>query len=123
MQVLLAEDDLATAEMYRMQLTADGFQVALARDGEKTLELARELVPDLVVLDMEMPRLDGIGTLKAIRADARTKNLPVVVLSNSPASTRMEDAYELGIRAWLVKSATTPIQLSGILRVMLATTE
>jgi CheY-like chemotaxis protein len=120
MQILLVEDDPDVAEMYRVQLVADGFGVRVAQDGEVALELLGHELPDLVLLDMQMPRLDGIGTLKAIRADAKTKDLAVVVLSNSPASTRMEEAYELGIRAWLIKSATTPAQLSGIVRAILS---
>lgn len=120
MHILLVEDDPTVAEMFRTQLAADGFEVTVARDGQVALDRVRHQLPDLVLLDMQMPRLDGIGALKGIRADARTKDLAVVVLSNTPASTRMEDAYRLGIRAWLVKSATTPAQLSGIVQAILS---
>jgi DNA-binding response OmpR family regulator len=120
MQILIVEDDPSVAEMFRLRLAADGFGVRVAGDGEVALELIGHELPDLVLLDMQMPRLDGIGTLKRLRADARAKDLAVVVLSNTPASTRMEEAYELGIRAWLIKSATTPGQLSGIVRAILS---
>jgi len=119
MQILLVEDDAAIAEMYRTQLAADGFDVSVAPDGKQALELIRESPPELVLLDMELPHLDGIGVLHHLRGDPMSKDVPVVVVSNTPGSTRMEEAYTLGIRAWLVKSATTPSQLSGIVEVML----
>jgi CheY-like chemotaxis protein len=106
--------------MFSAQLAADGFDVEVAPDGEVALEACRRELPDLILLDMQMPRLDGIGTLKRLRADAETQAVPVVVLSNSPASTRMEEAYDLGIRAWIVKSTTTPRQLSGIVHALLS---
>ena len=108
------------AEMFRSQLAADGFEVRVAGDGQVALGLVGQQLPDLVLLDMQMPRLDGISTLKRLRAEVGTEGLPVVVLSNTPASTRMEEAYALGIRAWLVKSSTSPAQLSGIVRAMLS---
>jgi two-component system chemotaxis response regulator CheY len=119
MQVLLVEDDAAIAEMYRAQLTADGFDVTIAEDGERALELVRGSLPELVLLDMELPRLDGIGVLQDLSGNPVSRDVPVVVVSNTPGATRMEEAYTLGIRAWLVKSATTPTQLSGIVEVML----
>jgi CheY-like chemotaxis protein len=120
LRILLVEDDPAVAEMFRSQLAADGFEVRVAGDGQVALSLVRQQLPDLVLLDMQMPRLDGISTLKRLRAQVKTRGLPVVVLSNSPASTRMEEAYALGIRAWLVNSTTSPAQLSGIVRAMLS---
>lgn len=119
-RILMAEDDPTIREMYQIKLEQDGWDIRMAPDGEAAVGLAQVAPPDLVLLDMQMPKLDGIGVLKRLREHRSTRDVPVVVLSNTPATTRMEDAYRLGIVAWLVKSAMTPKGVSDFVRGLLA---
>jgi len=83
--VLLVEDDAALAQMYRVKLERDGYTVQVAGDGEEALRLLGGDLPDLVFLDVRLPRMDGLTFLERIRAADRTKNLPVAIVSNSSA--------------------------------------
>lgn len=120
--LLLVEDDDAVAAVYRIGLEKDGFQVLLAPDGEKGVDLARASSPDLVLLDIGLPKLDGFGVLEALRASPQTAALPVAVLSNSMLvdDARVDRAYELGILEWLVKSRVPPADLSRLVAGWLA---
>src|SRR5919201_3170694 len=84
-KVLLVEDDADYAEIYRLRLETDGYDVMVAPDGEAALEMVQRVVPDLVYLDLRMPRLDGFSMLSALRADPATAHVPVIVLSNYDA--------------------------------------
>src|SRR5947209_15649831 len=81
-RVLLVEDDAALAQMYRVKLERDGYTVHVAGDGEEALAWIAGQIPDLVFLDVRLPRMDGLTFLERLRADARTKNVPVVIVSN-----------------------------------------
>lgn len=115
-KLLLAEDDAAMAEMYRSVLVAEGWEVHVARNGRLALEAAMAEPPSLVLLDIEMPQLNGIEVLTALRECDRTAAIPVIVISNSPGAHSMEDAYALGISAWAVKSHTSPQALVNLVR-------
>src|SRR3979409_1491187 len=81
-RVLLIEDDAEFAEMYRLRLEADEYVVEWARDGSEGLALAQTWDPDLIFLDIRMPKMDGLDVLRQLRAQDATQGLPVVVLSN-----------------------------------------
>jgi two-component system, OmpR family, alkaline phosphatase synthesis response regulator PhoP len=110
--VLLIEDDEAAAEMYRLRLQRDGYTVITASDGEEGLRRAREDHPDLVYLDIRLPKLDGLEVLRQIRASAETAALPVIILSNYGEPDLREKGLQLGVLDYLVKADTTPSQLS-----------
>jgi len=110
---LIVEDDASIAEMYRMHLQQEGWDVTVAGDGEAGLRWALSEPPSVVVLDIMLPRLDGFGVLEAIRADPRTRDVPVIVFSNSQdGADYPERAQRLGVIDWLVKNGTTPADLS-----------
>lgn len=110
---LIVEDDAAIAEMYRIQLQQEGWAVAVAGDGDAGLRCALADPPSVVVLDIMLPVLDGFGVLEGIRADPRTRDLPVIVVSNSrDGADNAEHARRLGVVDWLVKNTTTPAELS-----------
>ena len=118
-RVLLVEDEEAVAELYRFKLEMDGNQVTVARDGVDAVEAARDAEFDLVLLDIEMPRLDGLGVLKALRGEAATKALAVLVLSNATKhEALLAQARELGVLGWMVKSHTTPRKLADVVRLV-----
>lgn len=99
--------------MYKLKLELDGYQVDVATDGESALEMARDDPPDIMFLDIRLPKLDGIGVLEALRADAKTKKTRVVVLSNYSRRELGERIAKLGVLDHLIKSNTTPAKLTA----------
>ncbi|HKF75432.1 MAG TPA: response regulator [Candidatus Dormibacteraeota bacterium] len=112
-RVLFVEDDPTVAQMYRLKLELDGYQVIMARDGEEGLRLADELGPDLVFLDIRLPKMDGFAVLEGLRRCERTRNVPVVILSNYGEQDLVERGLKLGALEYLIKSQTTPTNLSS----------
>jgi CheY-like chemotaxis protein len=113
MRVLFVEDDPSVAEMYKLKLELDGYDVEVASDGERALEMARTHPPDMIFLDIRLPKLDGFGVLEALRNDPETANLPVVILSNHSEKQLVERGMRLGALDYLIKTQTTPARLSS----------
>jgi len=113
-RILFIEDDRFIADMYVMKLESEGWNVEVASDGEAGLRRALEDPPSLVLLDLLLPRMDGIEVLRQIRDAAETRNVPVLILSNALGiSGREQEARALGIVDWVVKANTTPAALSS----------
>lgn len=112
MKILLTEDDPIVAELYRVRLDREGHDVNVAVDGQNALEGVRREPPDLILLDIRMPRLSGIGVLEQLRADPDLKDIPVVMLTNYSDPEQVQRSRELGIEGYLLKSRTTPRQLA-----------
>jgi DNA-binding response OmpR family regulator len=112
-RVLLIEDDLDTLTMYRTRLEKDGYQVSVATDGEQGLSMATEQRPDIVFLDIRLPKLDGLEVLQRLRDNTETAATPVVILSNYGERDLMERGLKLGALEFLVKAHTNPVELSG----------
>jgi CheY-like chemotaxis protein len=112
-RILFIEDDRFIAEMYRMKLESEGWSIELAYDGEDGLRRALAEPPALVLLDLLLPRMDGIEVLRQMRAADETRAVPVLILSNALGlSGRESEARNLGIVDWVVKANTTPAALS-----------
>jgi DNA-binding response OmpR family regulator len=111
-QVLLIEDDTALAQMYRIKLERDGYTVRVAGDGEEAQRLVDQQMPDLIFLDIRLPKMDGLVFLEQLRAVERTRNIPVVIVSNYSEQELVSRGLQLGALEYLVKSQTTPGQLS-----------
>jgi CheY-like chemotaxis protein len=104
-RVLLVADDKFLRGACEASLRQRGFQVVTATDGEEGLRLAREAPhPDVVLLDLVMPKMSGIEVLRALRADADTKAIPVVILSNSSRNEDKREAVQLGAVGYYVKA-------------------
>jgi CheY-like chemotaxis protein len=112
-RVLFVEDDPAVAQMYRLKLELDGYLVEIATDGEQAVTRATEQPPDIVFLDIRLPKLDGLGVLEALRANERTRHLPVVILSNYSERELIDRGLKLGALEYLIKSQTTPAKVAG----------
>ena len=112
-RVLFVEDDPSVAQMYKLKLELDGYQVTVADDGESALRMATESPPDMIFLDIRLPKLDGLTVLERLRADDRTRHVPVVILSNYSERELVERGLKLGALEYLVKSQTTPAKLAG----------
>jgi len=113
-RILFIEDDRVIAEMYRIKLEAEGWNVEIAYDGEDGLRRAVADPPSLLLLDLLLPRMDGIEVLRHMRSEEETREVPVLILSNALGlSGREEEARALGIVDWVVKANTTPAGLAG----------
>jgi DNA-binding response OmpR family regulator len=113
-RILFIEDDRLIADMYRLKLESEGWNVEVAPDGEAGVRQAIANPPDLVLLDVLLPRLDGIEVLRLLRADRNTRTVPVLILSNAVGiGGREEEARALGIVDWVVKANITPSSLAA----------
>jgi len=112
-RVLLVEDDRSVAQMYRLKLELDGYQVDVATDGEMAVEMAGRDLPDIIFLDIRLPKLDGVGVLEALRSNAKTKKTRVVILSNYSRREMGDRVAKLGMLDHLVKTDTTPAKLAA----------
>jgi DNA-binding response OmpR family regulator len=101
--VLLADDDREIALAASLRLRAAGYQVDQTHDGAAALERIHERRPDLLILDIRMPRLDGFEVLSRLRADEATSSLPVIMLSANAAEKARARALELGARFFISK--------------------
>lgn len=110
--VLFVEDDPAVAEMYKLKLELDGYRVRVAKTGEGGLEEAKASPPDIIFLDIRLPKMDGFAVLQQLRADHVTKSIPVIILSNYGEKDLIEQGLKLGALDYLIKSETTPASLS-----------
>jgi CheY-like chemotaxis protein len=111
-RVLLVEDDAALTQMYRVKLERDGYTVQVAGDGEEALGMLAADLPDLIFLDVRLPRMDGLTFLERLRTEPRTKNVPVVIVSNYSEEELVARGLQLGALEYLIKSQTTPGELS-----------
>ena len=113
-RVLIIEDNNVLATVYGSTLSQAGFQVAVANDGQTGLDQVAKFSPDLVVLDLMLPKVDGLEVLRRIRADETRASLPVIVFSNSYTSDRTREVWNAGATQVLVKASCPPKQLLQI---------
>jgi len=104
-RILLIEDDKILRRACEASLKKRGFTVLTAVDGEEGLQQARIGAPNLILLDMLMPKLSGIETLEALKKDEQTRDIPVVILSNSSLDSDVQKATALGAAGYLVKAS------------------
>jgi DNA-binding response OmpR family regulator len=101
--ILSIEDPSSFRQMIRLALEFEGFEVIEAQSGASGLELARTLMPDLILLDVNLPDTDGLTVCKVILADERLKHIPVVMLSSSNDEAQIEAGITAGAKGYLVK--------------------
>ena len=102
--ILIVEDEEALRMSLKANLENEGYEVAEAKDGEEGLMSIESHKPDLVLLDIVMPRMDGISLLKKVRANANCADLPIIVLSNLSDSEIVSQAIKNDVHDYLVKS-------------------
>lgn len=103
-KIVLADDEKFIAIAYKDGLTRAGYDVTVAQDGEEALEKIQSEKPDLILLDLIMPKKNGFEVLKAVKADPELKDIPVVILSNLSQVTDETEARQLGALNFLVKA-------------------
>ncbi|KKS36974.1 MAG: Diguanylate cyclase GGDEF domain protein [Parcubacteria group bacterium GW2011_GWA2_42_14] len=103
-KILFIEDEPALQKTLSSAFTSEGFEVIQALDGETGVRLARQKKPDLLLLDLILPKMDGFEVLRQLQADPETKSIPVVVLTNLEGMGEVQKVIELGARDYLVKT-------------------
>ncbi len=110
-KIAIIEDDPVISQMYRMKFEADGFEVQLANNGKRGVALVESFVPDMILLDLQMPEMDGTEALEVIRKNEWGKNIPVIVLTNLGEEESPKEIRALGIHSYIVKADLTPRQV------------
>ena len=111
MKILIVEDDPLIQRMYARALMRAGLQTSLIDNGAAALDTALQTQPDLVLMDVMMPDINGIEALKILKADNRTKSIPVIMLSANDDPELMQQALEAGASRYLAKSVVEPDQI------------
>ncbi len=110
-RILFIEDDALIARIYKQKLMESGYEVFVAADGMEAMKQLATLTPNLIVLDILMPKLNGFDVLRFVRRDSKLKSTPVIVFSNAFMDDTAATLAELGVEKMLLKSASTPEQL------------
>ncbi len=108
--ILLVEDDAFLAGIYVTKLGLEGFTVLQAADGAAGLAMARQELPDLVLLDILIPKMDGFAVLEALKKDAKTAGIPVVMLTNLGQKEDVDRGLALGAADYLIKAHFVPAE-------------
>lgn len=119
-KVAVIEDDLAIAQMYRLKFEAAGFVAEIAENGKLGLSLCEAMKPDIVLLDLMMPEMNGDEMLEKMRATDWGKNIKVVILTNVGEQEAPEALKQMDVSAYAVKSDMTPIQITELAKQVLA---
>lgn len=110
-KILIVEDDGFLLQMYATKLKMEGFQVLEATDGEKALRVAKKEKPDLMMLDLLLPKKTGFEVLAAIKQDPELANMPVLVLTNLGQKDDIERCFRLGAADYLIKAHFVPSEV------------
>jgi CheY-like chemotaxis protein len=107
-RVLLVEDDEDLASLYATSLISSDFDVRIARDGEAAVQLALEGIPNIILLDLMLPKMGGLTVLKILKTRPETKDIPVVVLTVYPNPEYKDTALRDGAAKYILKTEATP---------------
>lgn len=121
-RILLVEDDAFLAGMYVTKLTMEHFDVELANDGATGLSKAEELVPDLILLDVLLPKMNGFDVLKRIKEQPALKDIPVILLTNLGQKSDVAQGLDLGAADYLIKAHFMPSEVVEKIKRYLQTT-
>jgi DNA-binding response OmpR family regulator len=109
--VMLVEDDEFLSDIYKKKFEMEGFKITYADNGEKGLEEIKKKKPDIVLLDILMPKMDGFTVLEKLKEDEKTKNIPVILLTNLGQKDDIEKGKEKGAIDYLIKAHFKPSEV------------
>lgn len=115
-KVLIVEDDQLIQRMYVKMFTFEKFEVETASDGEEGLEKARTVKPTIILLDVMMPKMNGMQVLEKLKADPETKSIPVIMLSNLAGDNDIETALSKGAVKYIIKSEHDPKEIADMIK-------
>ena len=113
-RILIVEDEQLLNEAYQTILTREGYDVDSAFDGKEALEKVKDADPDLILLDLRMPRVDGLDFLREYKPSTEHPNVKIIVFSNLDEQSEIESAFELGAQKYIMKAWATPKELVRI---------
>jgi len=111
-KILLAEDDLQLVDMYRRKFELEGFDVQFAEDGQMALDILEKWKPNVALLDIMMPKVNGLDVLKYIKEKKGYEDILTVMLTNLGNEATAEEIYKLGATEYIVKADMTPLEVS-----------
>lgn len=120
-KIAIIEDDQVINQMYRMKFEADGFDVATASNGESGIQTVKRVKPDIILLDLQMPHMNGAEALQEIRKQPANTDTPVIILTNLGEEEAPEELKKLNISGYIVKADLTPSQVVARVKQTLAT--
>ncbi len=107
-KILLIEDEKIMINLLEKKLTQEGYDVTVAENGEEGLRKMKEINPDIVLLDIIMPKMGGFEVMEQMNKDPELKKIPVIIISNSGQPVELDKAKELGASDWLIKTEFDP---------------
>ena len=119
-KILIVEDEKALNQAYQMILEKQGYDVTCAFDGTEALEKTVSFEPDLILLDLRMPRMGGVDFLRSYKLKEKHPNVRVIIFSNLDMQKEIEQAYELGAQRYILKAWATPKELVQIVQTALS---
>jgi CheY-like chemotaxis protein len=119
-KILLVEDDMLTRQMYDKTFAVAGFEVETAENGQEGLEKLKKYTPNVILLDINMPVMNGIEMLTKLKADAATRDIPVIIMTNVTDLKTNEEAFSKGANLTIVKSETEPDEVIDWINTVLA---
>jgi len=115
-KIAIIEDDAAISQMYRMKFEAEGYAVETAENGRLGLDLAKAMKPDMILLDLMMPEMNGDEMLKRLRGTDWGKNIKVIILTNMGEQEAPDTLKDLNVEAFIVKAEMTPRQVAELVK-------
>ena len=115
-KIAIIEDNQTIGRMYGMKFEADGFEVRIAIDGKAGVDLVKTFNPDIILLDIQMPEMDGAEALKLIREDEASKSTPVIILTNLGEEEAPSEMKALNVHSYIVKANYTPRQVVALVK-------
>jgi len=119
-KIAIIEDDQAISQMYRIKFETEGYEVETANNGKLGLELAGKMRPDIILLDLMMPEMNGDEMLKKLRATSWGKHIKVIILTNVGEQEAPDILEKLGVQRFIVKAEMTPRQVAEMVKAELA---
>ena len=110
-KILLVEDEAMIVEMYKLRFNEDGFEVLVTDKGSEAIKLAKEEKPNIILLDIILPEMDGFAILEQLKGSAATKKIPVIMLTNLGQESDQKKGTEGGADSYLLKASNTPAEV------------
>jgi DNA-binding response OmpR family regulator len=111
-RILLVEDNPSLSKLYQIKLSMNGYEVIVVRDGQECLDAVEKYKIDAILLDIIIPKIDGFAVLKKLKSVPKTKEIPVILLTNLGQEEDMKKGKELGAQGYLIKSNFTPAEVA-----------
>jgi len=107
-KILIVEDEEIMVSLLQKKLIKEGYEISVARDGDEGIRAIKEVKPNLILLDIIMPKMGGFEVMEEMNKDKELRKIPVIVISNSGQPVELDRAQKLGAKDWLIKTEFDP---------------